>query len=88
MEIAIQAAPQSKVVLNTYSHILYAQKDYDGLQKLSLTRLDDQAKLLVAKSYKNQKKYQEAKSIADKINSEALTDIDKAELSKIISLLY
>ncbi len=88
IEIAIQAAPQSKVVLNTYSHILYAQKDYDGLQKLSLTRLDDQAKLLVAKSYKNQKKYQEAKSIADKINSEALTDIDKAELSKIISLLY
>ena len=88
IEIAIQAAPQSKVVLNTYSHILYAQKNYDALQKLSLTRLDDQAKLFVAKSYKNQKKYQKAKSIADKINSEALTDSDKAELSKIISLQY
>jgi len=75
-------------VLNTYSHILYAQKNYDALQKLSLTRLDDQAKLFVAKSYKNQKKYQKAKSIADKINSEALTDSDKAELSKIISLQY
>ncbi|GGF65603.1 hypothetical protein [Alteromonas lipolytica] len=86
IESALNIAPKSKAILNTYSHILFSQEDYGRLQTLSLTNLDDQAKLLVAKSLRKQSKFQEAKRIAATIKDEKLTQSEKAELATIKSL--
>ena len=86
IEIAIKDSPTSKAALNTYSHILFALEDYDTLQQLSLIHMDDQAKLLVARSYMTQQNTDKAKGIASKIKSVNLTKPEQAELRKIKAL--